>query len=54
MIAFKSLLLAKIIPPPTSVKRGNDTFETLGQSMKARLPPVVVRLGAAKLEKRLE
>lgn len=53
-ITLRLVLLAIKKPPPMVVSDGKDRLLRLGLSTKARVPPVVVRLGAEKLSKVLE
>jgi len=53
-MALRAVLLAMRKPPPISVSRGKERLLNSGLSTKARVPPVLVKLGAAKLVKESE
>ena len=53
-ISFRLVLLAIKKPPPMVVSEGKDMLLRLGLSTKAKVPPVIVKLGAEKLSKVLE
>ncbi len=53
-ITLSWVLLAIKKPPPICVSEGNERLLRLGQSTKARVPPVIVMFGAEKLSKVLE